>query len=350
MKALVLRGHGGVSQLAIADVPSPTIRRAGDVLVRLKAAALNHLDLWTVRGLPGLTLEFPHILGGDGAGVVEAVGADVTRLKPGDAVMLNPGVACYRCDTCLAGEHSLCPEYRLLGEHLNGTLAEYIVVPEQNALPIPRRTTPGPVTFAEAAAYSLVTLTAWRMLVTRAKLRPGETVLIWGVGGGVAGAALQIAKLTGAFVIVTSSSDAKLERARELGADVTLNHAAVDVPREVGRLTERRGVDVIVESVGEATWEQSLRMLARQGRLVTCGATTGPTVTVDVRRMFWYQWSLLGSTMGNAAEYRAIVALLGRGALRPVVDAVVPLTDAIGAFERLAGGDHMGKIVVEIPS
>ena len=350
MRALVLRGHGDFSQLVLADRPAPAIERGGDVLVRLKAAALNHLDLWTVRGLPGLALDFPHILGADGAGVVEAVGTNVTRLAPGDAVMLNPGVSCYRCDTCLAGEHSLCPEYRLLGEHLNGTLAEYIVIPEQNVLPIPRRTAPGPVTFVEAAAYSLVTLTAWRMLVTRARLRPGETVLIWGIGGGVSGAALQIAKLVGAFAIVTSSSDAKLERATALGADVTLNHATVDVPGEVRRLTERRGVDVIVESVGAATWERSLRMLARQGRLVTCGATTGPAVTVDVRRMFWYQWNLLGSTMGNAAEYREIVALLGRGALRPLVDSVFPFTDAIGAFERLAGGDHMGKIVVEIPS
>jgi NADPH:quinone reductase-like Zn-dependent oxidoreductase len=350
MKALVLRGHGDFSQLAIADRPAPTLRQAGDVLVRLKAAALNHLDLWTVRGLPGLALEFPHILGGDGAGVVEAVGRDVTRLTPGDPVMLNPGVSCYRCDTCLAGEHSLCPEYRLLGEHLSGTLAEYIVLPEQNVLPIPQRTMPGPVTFVEAAAYSLVTLTAWRMLVTRAKVRPGETVLIWGIGGGVSGAALQIAKLMGARAIVTSSSDTKLEQARALGADVVLNHATLDVPQEVRRLTERRGVDVIVENVGAATWEQSLRMLARQGRLVTCGATTGPTVTVDVRRMFWYQWNLLGSTMGNAAEYREIVAQLGRGALRPLVDSVFPMSDAIGAFERLAGGDHMGKIVVEIPS
>jgi NADPH:quinone reductase-like Zn-dependent oxidoreductase len=350
MKALVLRAHGDLSRLEIADVPAPAIRRPGDVRIRLAAAALNHLDLWTVRGLPGLTLEFPHILGADGAGVVDAVGADVTSLTPGDAVMLNPGVSCYRCGTCLAGEHSLCPDYRLLGEHLDGTLAEYIVVPEQNALPIPPRTAPGPVTFPEAAAYSLVTLTAWRMLVTRAGLRPGETVLIWGVGGGVSGAALQIAKLAGAFVIVTSSSDAKLARAREIGADVALNHAAVDVPKEVRGITDRRGVDVIVETVGQATWEQSLRMLARQGRLVTCGATTGPAVSVDVRRMFWYQWSLLGSTMGNAAEYREIVALLGRGVLRPVVDAVYPLADWTRAFERLASGDQMGKIVLDIAS
>jgi NADPH:quinone reductase-like Zn-dependent oxidoreductase len=350
MKALVLRGHGDASQLAVADVPAPTIRHGGDVLIRLRAAALNHLDLWTARGLPGLALTFPHVLGGDGAGVVEAIGSDVTGLAPGDAVMLNPGISCYHCDTCRAGDHPLCSDYQLLGEHRDGTIAEYIVVPQQNAVPIPPRAMPGPITFVEAAAYSLVTLTAWRMLVTRARLRSGETVLIWGIGGGVSSAALQIAKLIGAVAIVTSSSDAKLERARALGADVTLNHATQDVAKEVRRLTERRGVDVVVENVGAATWDQSLRLLARRGRLVTCGATTGPTVTVDVRRMFWYQWTLMGSTMGNAAEYHEIVTLLGRGALRPLVDAVFPLADAVSAFERLARGDHMGKIAVEIPA
>ena len=350
MKALVLNRHGDLSQLSLADLPAPEIRAPDDVRIRLKAAALNHLDLWTVRGLPGLSVKFPHVLGGDGAGLVDAVGPGVTRVKPGDPVLFNPGISCYRCDWCLAGEHSLCVQYKLMGEHLPGTLAEYVVVPEPNVFPIPQLTAhSAPLTFPEAAAFSLVTLTAWRMLITRARLRPGETVLIWGVGGGVSLAALQVAKLTGAFVIVTSSSDRKLEKAAALGADVTLNHAATDVGQEVRRLTDRRGADVIVENVGVATWEQSLRMLNRAGRLVTCGATTGPNVAVDLRRLFWYQWDILGSTMGTADEYREIVRLLGQGHLRPVVDSVVPLAEARRALERLEAGEQFGKVVVEIP-
>ena len=349
MRAVVIAGHGDLSQLALADAPEPEVRRPLDVRVRLKAAALNHLDLWTVRGLPGLTLEFPHILGGDGAGIVDTVGPGVTRVKPGDAVLFNPGISCYRCESCLAGEHSLCVEYRLLGEHLPGTLAEYVVVPEPNVFPIPLPPAPhAPLSFAEAAAFSLVALTAWRMLITRARLRPGETVLVWGGGGGVASTALRIAKLAGAFVIVTSSSEAKLARARELGADVTLDHTRVDVAREVRALTGRRGADVVVEHVGEATWDQSLRALARGGRVVTCGGTTGSSLAVDVRRLFWYQWDILGSTMGNAEEYREVVRLLGQGHLRPIVDSVHPLAEARRAFERLASGDHLGKLVVEI--
>lgn len=349
MRAVVLRGHGDLTQLAVADVPAPVVRDERDVLVRLHAAALNHLDLWTIRGLPGLALTFPHILGGDGAGVVKAVGQGVQTVAPGQRVLLNPGISCYRCEYCDAGEQSLCTSYRLLGEHLPGTLCEYIVVPEQNAVAIPTPRAPHPeITWAEAAAFPLVTLTAWRMLVTRARVRPGETVLIWGVGGGVASAALRIAKLLGAYVIVTSSSDEKLDAARGLGADATLNHGSVDVAREVREITGKQGADVVVENVGEATWEQSLRALARGGRIVTCGATTGPKVATDVRRLFWHHQTILGSTMGNADEFREIVRLLGQGRLRPQVDSSFSLADAPKAFERLASGRQMGKIVVEL--
>jgi NADPH:quinone reductase-like Zn-dependent oxidoreductase len=346
---MVIRGHGDVSHLAIADIPIPSVTDPRQVRVRLRAAALNHLDLWTLHGLPGLSLSFPHTLGGDGAGEVDAVGAEVQSVQVGDRVMINPGVACYRCEYCDAGEHSLCPEYRLLGEHLNGTAAEYLVVPEQNVRPIPTPPAPHPpITWREAAAFSLVTLTAWRMLVTRAALRPGEVVLIWGVGGGVSVTALKIAKLVGAFVVVTSSSDAKLETARGLGADVALNHARVDVAKEVRALTGRNGADVVVENVGEATWEHSLRALAKQGRLVTCGATTGPRVVTDVRRMFWHQFTIMGSTMGSLQEYGEIVRLLGQGHLRPTVDSAFPLADGVKAMERLERGEQMGKIVLDI--
>ncbi len=343
MLAVTIRAHGGPEAIHVEEVPRPAAERPGDVVVALRAAALNHLDLFVVGGLPGLKPAFPHVLGADGAGVVEAVGPAVTRAKPGDRVLLNPGVSCRRCEFCLAGEHSLCTTYRLLGEHLPGTFAEAIRVPESNVHPVPDG-----VAWADAAAYPLVHLTAWRMLVTRAALRPGETVLIWGIGGGVALAALRIAKLLGAVAIVTSSRETKLARARELGADLALNHTSADVAREVRAWTGGRGADVVVDSVGEATWEKSLRALAPGGRLVTCGATTGPRVVTDVRRMFWYHHSLLGSTMGNDREFGEIVRLLGTGAVRPVVDAVTPLADARGAFERLASGDHFGKLVLEI--
>jgi NADPH:quinone reductase-like Zn-dependent oxidoreductase len=349
MRALVLRGHGDLSQLTVTDVPKPGLASPDDVLVRLRAAALNHLDLWTVRGLPGLELTFPHVIGADGAGVVEGVGANVGDVKAGDRVIFNPGISCHRCGHCLQGEHSLCDSYKLLGEHVPGTLAEYVRVPFQNVQPIPRLAARQPaITWDEAAAFSLVTLTAWRMMITRARLRPGESVLVWGVGGGVSLVALRIAKLAGAFVIATSSRDVKLEKARDLGADAVLNHEQVDVVKEVRALTQKRGVDVVVENVGEATWERSLRMLARGGRLVTCGATTGPKGVTDLRRLFWYQWTIMGSTMGNAAEYAEIVRLLGQGHLRPVIDSTYTLEDSVAAIRRLAEGGQMGKIVVDI--
>jgi NADPH:quinone reductase-like Zn-dependent oxidoreductase len=343
MLAAIIRSHGGPEVVDVAEVPRPQVEGPDDVVVALKAAALNRLDVFVARGLPGAPPSLPHILGADGAGVVEAVGSAVTRVKPGDRVLLNPGVSCQRCEFCLAGEQSLCGTYRLLGEHLPGTFAEAVRVPQWNAHPVADG-----VTWPAAAAFPLVHLTAWRMLVTRAAVRPGETVLIWGIGGGVALAALGIAKLLGATAIVTSSSDAKLARARELGADLTLNHTVADVPKELRRRLGRRGVDVVVDSVGEATWERSLRALAPAGRLVTCGATSGPKVVTDVRRMFWHHYTLMGSTMGNAREFAAAVRLLGSGVLRPVVDGVTPLREARRAFERLTSGAHFGKLVLEI--
>src|SRR5881296_856073 len=346
MRAWVIRSTGGLERLELAQVPDPpSALRSTDVRVALRAAALNHLDLFVVRGLPH-EYQFPHILGGDGAGVVAAVGPDVRSVRPGDRVMINPGIADYTCEYCRAGEHSLCLNYRLLGEHLPGTLAQYAVVPDQNVAVIP--TLAAPLTWAEAAAFSLVTLTAWRMIVTRAQVRSGETVLVWGIGGGVSLAALRIAKLRGAKLIVTSSSDAKLREAKRLGADVTLNHKTQKISQEVRALTSKRGADVVVDSVGEATWDESLRALGRGGRLVSCGGTTGPNVGIDLRRLFWYQWSILGSTMGNDAEYREIVRRLGTGELRPLVDRVYPFGEARAGFERLARGEQLGKIVIQV--
>jgi len=346
MRAWVIRGTGGLDQLEITDVPDPAGPLEGrQVRIALRAAALNRLDLFVVRGLPH-EYHYPHILGADGAGVVEAVGAQVRSVRPGDRVMINPGIPDYSCAYCRAGEHSLCLSYGILGEHLPGTLTHAIVVPEQNLAVVP--TLPKPLTWAEAATFSLVTLTAWRMVVTRAQLRPGETVLVWGIGGGVSLAAMRIAKLKGARVIVTSSSDAKLQEAQRLGADVTLNHNTQKISQEVRALTNKRGADVVIENVGEATWDESLRSLGRGGRLVSCGATTGPKVGFDMRRLFWYQWSILGSTMGNDAEYREIVRVLGAGELRPIVDRVFPFAEARAGFERLERGEQLGKIAIQI--
>lgn len=343
MKALTLTQLGGPEYLAVREVPAPSLTGPDDVMVRIKAAALNRLDLFVINGLPGVQYAFPHIMAGDGAGVVEAVGGNVKGWNPGDRVMINPGLSCYACLSCAAGEHSLCETYRLLGEHVPGTAAELVVVPARNLGAVPEG-----MSWAQAAAFSLATLTAWRMLTSRAGLEPGETVLIWGVGGGVSLAALQIAKFLGARVIATSSSDAKLAKATELGADIVINHATADVAAEVRKITSKRGVEVVVDNVGEKTWERSLRCLGRLGRLVTCGATTGPMVVTDVRKLFWYQYSILGSTMGNAEEFLEVVRLAGEGRLWPVVDRVYSLAESREAFARLEAGDQLGKIVLEV--
>jgi NADPH:quinone reductase-like Zn-dependent oxidoreductase len=343
VKALALDGVGGLEHLALHDLPRPELEAAGDALVRVHAAALNRLDLFVTDGLAGVDYRFPHIVGSDGAGVVEAVGSAVTGVRAGDRVMINPGVACGRCAACAAGEDSLCATFRVLGEHRPGTAAEYVVVPAVNLAAVPPT-----MSWSQAAAFSLATLTAWHMLATRAALQPGETVLVWGIGGGVALAALQVARHLGARVIVTSGSDAKLDAARRLGAEATVNHATQDVVAEVRRLTDRRGADVVVDSVGQARWQDSLRAMRRGGRLVICGATSGPTVQLDLRRLFWHQWSILGATLGSRREYAAIVSLAHEGLLWPVVDSVVPLARATEAFARLQRGEQTGKLVIEV--
>ena len=344
MRALTVSAHGGLEQLqVVTDLRIPALDSPTSVRVRMHAVALNHLDLFVLRGLPGMSLSPDWVVCADGAGVVDAVGDAVQTLAPGDRVMINPGISDRTCSFCLSGEQSLCESFRLLGEQLPGTAAELVVVPAANL-----RIVPPAVSWEQAAAFSLATLTAWRLVVTRARLQPGETMLIWGIGGGVAIAALQIAKRIGARVWVTSGSDAKLARARELGADETFNHRTGDVVREIRERTGRRGVHVVLDDVGEATWERSLRVLGRGGRLVTCGATSGPMVQTDVRKLFWHQWTIMGSTMGNDRELDAVVQALGEGALVPVVDAVYPLEEARAAYERLSNGDQFGKIVLRL--
>ncbi|HUF34596.1 MAG TPA: zinc-binding dehydrogenase [Gemmatimonadales bacterium] len=315
------------------------------MLVRIRAAALNRLDLWMATGLPNVTPAFPFVVGSDGAGVVEQAGPEAGHWRAGDKVMINPGLSCGRCPACAEGEESLCREFRLLGEHVPGTAREYLVVPASALAPVPEG-----MPWAQAAGFSLVTLTAWRMLVGRARLRAGETTLIWGIGGGVSLAALQIVLLLGGRAIVTSGTDAKLETGRRLGAAAGFNHHRDDVVAEVRRLTDGRGADVVVDSAGERTWTDSLRALRRGGRVVVCGATTGPSASFDLRRLFWHQWSVLGSTMGSRREYAEIVRLAHQGRLWPVVDRVVPLSDGAAAYRRLQQGEQTGKLVLEVSS
>ena len=344
MRALTISAHGGLEQLVHReDVAEPELGRDTDVRVRLRAAALNHLDLFMVGGLPHIAIAPPFILGSDGAGVVDQVGAAVRGVNPGDHVILNPGLSCGACEYCRDGDEPLCLSYAILGEHVPGTLAEYIVVPAANV-----RVIPAEIPFDRAAAFPLATLTARRMVVTRARVRAGDEVLIWGIGGGVAQQALQLCKQLGARVWVTSGSDDKLARAARLGADVLLNHARDDVAREVRARTGKRGVDVVLDNVGAATWKQSLGALGRRGRLVTCGGTSGPMVETDVRRLFWNQWTIMGSTMGGQREFDAITGELRAGRLTPVIDSVVPLAQGRAAFERLASGARFGKVVVDL--
>ena len=343
MKAVVYTRHGGPEVVQPQEMPMPEVRPA-DVLVRVRAVALNHLDLWIRRGLPRLTLTFPHIPGADVAGVVEQVGAAVTTVREHEEVVVSPGLSCGVCAACVGGEDNLCERYAILGEHRHGGYAEYVAVPEANILPKPAR-----LSFEEAAAIPLVFLTAWNMLVDQARLRFGETVLIWGAGSGVGSAGIQIAKVFSARVIAISGASWKLDRARALGADEVINHREQDVGDAVRQLTDRRGVDVVFDHVGAATWQTSIRALARGGRLVTCGATSGAEATTDIRYIYGRRLSIHGSWMGTKANLRAAMRLVDQGRLRPVVHEIFPLEDAVRAQEMMERSEHFGKLVLRVP-
>ena len=344
MRALTISSHGGLDALEYrTDLPIPEVS-AGQVRVRVTAAALNHLDLFMLDGLPGITLRPPWILGADGTGTIDAIGQNAkTHLMIGDRVIINGGISDGTCEYCRGGEQSLCVHFGLLGEHHPGTLADYVVVPATNV-----RRIPDGISNEEAAAYTLCALTAWRMVVNRAKVQPNDEVLIWGIGGGVALAALAIVKHIGARVWVTSSSEEKLARARELGADETINYRKTDVGKEIRARTGKKGVSVVLDNVGRDTWKQSLVALGKRGRMVICGATSGPMVETDLRRLFWNQWTIMGSTMGNDSEFDAVTKEFTSGRLRPVIDSVYDIENGRDAFERLASGQHFGKIVVNV--
>jgi NADPH:quinone reductase-like Zn-dependent oxidoreductase len=342
MKAVIFSQHGGTEVLRYTDVPEP---KAGpnDVLVRVRACALNHLDIWVRRGMPGVSIPLPHIGGSDIAGEVAAVGGEVTHIRVGERVILAPGVSCEHCERCLAGSDNECRKYSLLGYMYDGGYAEYVKAPAVNALPMPPK-----LSFEEAASMPLVFLTAWHMLITRAQLKPSEDVLILGAGSGVGSAAIQISKRTGARVIATAGSEAKLAKAKELGADEVIDHSKQSISDEVKRITNRRGVDLVLEHVGQATWEQSIRSLAIGGRLVTCGATTGYEGKIDIRYLFSRNLSILGTYMGGKSELCRVMELVARGELKPVIDCVLPLQDAAAAQERLENREQFGKIVLKI--
>jgi NADPH:quinone reductase-like Zn-dependent oxidoreductase len=310
-------------------------------VVAVKAAALNHLDIWVRKGWPGLKLAFPHVLGSDVAGVVEAVGAGVEGVKAGDAVVLNPSLGCGRCERCLSGHENLCRRFAILGEHVSGGMAQRVAVPARNVMAKPAR-----LSFEEAAAVPLTFMTAWHALVARAKVRPGETVLVHAAGSGVGVAAVQIAKLLGARVIATAGSDAKLEKARSLGADEVVNYETQDFVQEARRLTDRKGVDVVFEHVGKKTWEKSILAVGIGGRITTVGATTGFDPLTDLRHVFFRQISILGSTMGTAGDLLEVLRFVGEGKLRPVVDRTLPLAEARAGQELLSDRAQFGKIVL----
>ncbi len=340
MKAVAIREHGGPEVVRIEDLPEPQ-PGPGEVVVAVRAAALNHLDIWVRKGWPGLKLTFPHVLGSDVAGVVEAVGAGVDGVRAGDAVVLNPSLGCGRCERCLSGRENLCRRFAILGEHVSGGMAQRLAVPARNVLPKPAR-----LSFEEAAAVPLTFMTAWHALVERARVRPGETVLVHAAGSGVGVAAVQIAKLLGARVIATAGSAAKLEKARALGADEVVNYETQDFVQEAKRLTDRKGVDVVFEHVGKKTWEQSILAVGIGGRITTVGATTGFDPLTDLRHVFFRQISILGSTMGTAGDLLEVLRFVGEGRLRPVVDRVLPLAEARAAQGLLAERAQFGKIVL----
>ncbi|MEZ3163040.1 zinc-binding dehydrogenase [Halorubrum sp. RMP-47] len=341
MKAVQFADHGDRDVIEYGEFPDPDPGR-GEVLVDIKAGALNHLDVWTRRGVPGIDVEMPHIPGSDAAGVVEAVGEDVTRFEPGDHVAVSAGVSCGDCEFCRNGEESLCVSFHIIGEHVRGVHAEKATVPAANLVAVP-----DDVDWEVAGSASLVFQTAWRMLQTRADIEAGEKVLVLGASGGVGHAAVQIADHAGCEVFATASTEAKLSHAEDCGADHVIDYEANDFADEIAARTGKRGVDVVVDHVGEATYPNSLKSMAKGGRLVTCGATTGPNPGAGLNRIFWNQLSVLGSTMATPGEVDDVLELVWDGTFEPRVQEVLPMSEAARAHEMIENREGFGKVVVK---
>jgi len=342
MKAAVIHEHGELDRVKVEEIAEPKLGK-GEVILNVKSAGLNHLDIWVRKGRPGLKVAMPHILGCDAAGVVAAVGDDVTKVKVGDQVVLNPGVSCGSCEYCNRGEQSECFSFGIVGMSRPGTFAEFVAVPAQNIYPKPAY-----MNFDQAGTFILVCLTAWRMLFTRAQLRPGETLLIHGIGGGVALCALQLAKLIGACVIITSSSDSKLTCAKQIGADHTINYKTVDVVECVKDITSGRGVDVVIDTVGAAAWTIDFSAVRRGGKIVLCGITTGAKAETNLQALYWNQLTIMGSTMGSDEDFRRMLEAVTIAKLKPVIDSVEPLENIRVAMGKMEAGEQFGKIVLRI--
>lgn len=341
MRAVFIREFGGTDKIQVDDLPEPDMKR-GEVRLAVKAAALNHLDVWVRKGRPGVQLKGPHILGSDAAGVVDAVGEGVEGVAVGDEVVVNPGVSCGQCEFCRRGDHSECPGFQLLGFQQQGLYAEKAIVPACNVQPKPAH-----LTWEEAAALPLAHLTAWHMLFPRARFEPGESVLIHGIGGGVALAALQFVRMNGGEAIVTSSSDEKLGRAKDLGASATINYRTTDdVGAKARELTGGRGVDIAFDTVGAPTLPISIAAMRRGGRMVTCGVTGGPEATVNLQMLYWNHHTLIGSTMGTEEDFRQLLRAVGNAGIKPVLDQAFPLDKYAEAVERMEAGQQFGKIVL----
>jgi len=342
MRAAVIHEHGSVDVVRVEDIDAPT-PGPGEVVLQVLCAGLNHLDVWVRNGRPGAQLQMPHVLGSDAVGVVTAVGAGVESPKAGDQVVVNPALSCGHCEFCRRGEQSLCVSFGIMGLSCPGTFAEQVVVPAGNCYPRPAH-----MSDEEAGAFALVYVTAWRMLMTRAQVKPGETVLIHGIGGGVATSALQFAKLIGAEVLVTSSSHDKLSRAKSLGADHTLNYEKESVVKWIEQVTCGRGVDVAIDTVGAAAWPLDIACLRKGGRIALCGVTTGSKAETDLRALYWNQLTAMGSTMGSADDFRLMLRAVTVNKLKPVIDKVFPLAKVRSAMERMEAQKQFGKIALKV--
>ncbi|MFX1337200.1 MAG: zinc-binding dehydrogenase [Promethearchaeota archaeon] len=344
MKAAFINEHGGLEKIQIGEVEVPEVG-PNDVLIETKFGALNHLDLFVIRGMPGLTLSMPHVIGADGSGIIKEVGSEVSTVSKGDNITLNPGLSCGKCKMCLSGQQVLCKQFSILGEANWGTFARYIKIPEVNVLKIPKD-----YPFDKAAAAPLTFLTAWRMLTTQAKIKHDEFVFIHGAGGGVSSAAIQIAKYFGAKVIATTSSPEKIEKAKDLGADHVINYKETkDYTKYVfTELTDRQGIDIVIDNVGQATFQTSIQLLRPGGRLITCGVTSGPFTKINVTNIFWKHLEIKGSTMANQGDFREVMELVLKGRLNPIIDKVYPLEKVREAEQYLSEGNQFGKVLIDI--